>query len=130
MTAAQLGEALDKQHGVKWDRFTVASLENGKRQNVTVDELFALAAVFEISPIFLATGDDPDEELTKVKSLLWRAAGLLAAARQGRGLLDEIEASEMFTGDELTQLQSLRSAAEAGVFEELRRHADEKHGRA
>jgi transcriptional regulator with XRE-family HTH domain len=49
LTAAQLGEKV-AAHGPPWDRFTVAALENGKRKNVTVDEVFALAYVFGVSP--------------------------------------------------------------------------------
>lgn len=48
-TAAELGAALT-EHGPKWDRFTVANLENGKRQNVTVNELLALALVLDVAP--------------------------------------------------------------------------------
>jgi transcriptional regulator with XRE-family HTH domain len=51
-TAADLGTALHK-HGVQWDRFTVASLENGKRQNVTVKELLALALALDVAPVNL-----------------------------------------------------------------------------
>jgi transcriptional regulator with XRE-family HTH domain len=51
-SAAQLGEALQKR-GARWDRFTVASLENGKRQNITVQELFALALVLDVAPVNL-----------------------------------------------------------------------------
>lgn len=49
-SAAQLGEALHK-HGVRWDRFAVASLENGKRQNVTVQELYALSIALNVAPV-------------------------------------------------------------------------------
>lgn len=51
-TAAQLGAEL-APHGVRWDRFTVANLENGKRQNVTVNELFALALALDVAPVNL-----------------------------------------------------------------------------
>lgn len=51
-TAAQLGERLAEQ-GVKWDRFTVAGLESGKRQNVSVVEFLALAEVLAVAPVHL-----------------------------------------------------------------------------
>ncbi|MGW7195991.1 helix-turn-helix domain-containing protein [Streptomyces chryseus] len=51
-TAAELGERLAKQ-GVRWDRFTVAGLESGKRQNVSVSELLALALVLDVAPVNL-----------------------------------------------------------------------------
>ncbi|MFE6287679.1 helix-turn-helix transcriptional regulator [Streptomyces sp. NPDC057877] len=52
-TAADLGKELHTKHELKWDRFTVANLENGKRQNVTVIELFALASVLDVAPVNL-----------------------------------------------------------------------------
>jgi transcriptional regulator with XRE-family HTH domain len=51
-TAADLGAALTRR-GIKWDRFTVAGLESGKRQNVTVSELLALALVLDVAPVNL-----------------------------------------------------------------------------
>jgi len=63
-TAAELGAELTKR-GVPWDRFTVASLEKGKRKNVTVDELIALASALRVSPLtlLLPWPDDPDVEV-------------------------------------------------------------------
>jgi transcriptional regulator with XRE-family HTH domain len=78
-TAAQLGDALT-EHGVKWDRFTVASLENGKRQNVTVKELLALAFVLDVPPdllLFLPdrVGEDRNalQVTPTVVTSMWRA---------------------------------------------------------
>ncbi|WP_327401978.1 helix-turn-helix domain-containing protein [Streptomyces sp. NBC_01288] len=51
-TAAQLGKELGK-HGVRWDRFAVANLETGKRKNVTVTELMALALALDVAPTHL-----------------------------------------------------------------------------
>lgn len=51
-TAADLGERLATR-GVKWDRFTVANLESGKRQNVNVVELLALADALATAPVNL-----------------------------------------------------------------------------
>ncbi|MFC8415707.1 helix-turn-helix transcriptional regulator [Streptomyces coelicoflavus] len=51
-SAEDLGNAL-KDEGVKWDRFTVANLEKGKRQNVTVVELLALAKVLDVALVNL-----------------------------------------------------------------------------
>lgn len=53
MTRQELGERLTERTGVDWNRFTVSSLENGKRQNVTVVELLALARVLDVAPINL-----------------------------------------------------------------------------
>lgn len=67
-TAAQLGKALEK-HDIRWDRFTVANLENGKRQNVTVQELFALALVLDVSPTNLIVPlDDRMYEVTPTRA--------------------------------------------------------------
>ncbi|MEU3945433.1 helix-turn-helix domain-containing protein [Streptomyces sp. NPDC029526] len=59
-TAADLGIRLSER-GMKWDRFTVANLENGRRQNVTVVELLALAAVLDVAPVNLLVplGSEP-----------------------------------------------------------------------
>ncbi|MFC9089974.1 helix-turn-helix domain-containing protein [Nocardiopsis dassonvillei] len=47
--AAKMTEA-----GVPWDRGILANLENGRRRNVSVTELFALAYVLDVSPLHLA----------------------------------------------------------------------------
>lgn len=52
LTAKELGDRLTGM-GVPWDRFTVAALEKGKRQNVTVVELLALARALDVSPLHL-----------------------------------------------------------------------------
>lgn len=43
--------------GVRWDRFNVTHLEIGRRQNVTVDELLALACVLGVSPMEIIKED-------------------------------------------------------------------------
>lgn len=53
LTAAEVGRRMKEDHGVRWDRFTVANLESGKRQNVTVVELLALARVLDVAPLHL-----------------------------------------------------------------------------
>lgn len=59
-SAEELGKAL-KAESVKWDRFTVANLESGKRQNVTVVELLALAKVLDVAVVHLLVpvNDEP-----------------------------------------------------------------------
>lgn len=67
-TAAHLGTVLGK-HGISWDRFTVANLESGKRQNVTVQELFALALALDVSPTnLLVPLDDRAYQLTPTRT--------------------------------------------------------------
>lgn len=51
-SATRLGEELNK-YGVSWDRYVVNSLENGKRQNVTVGELYGLALALDVAPVHL-----------------------------------------------------------------------------
>jgi transcriptional regulator with XRE-family HTH domain len=57
--AAKMTEA-----GIPWDRTIVANLENGRRRNVSVAELAALAYVLDVAPVHLLVppeleGDDP-----------------------------------------------------------------------
>ncbi|MFJ9858891.1 helix-turn-helix transcriptional regulator [Streptomyces albogriseolus] len=52
MTAAEVGRRMTVQ-GLKWDRFTVANLESGKRQSITITEWLALARVLDVSPLHL-----------------------------------------------------------------------------
>lgn len=51
-SASQLAERLAAV-GLPWDRFTVQNLENGRRQNVTLDESLALAFVLDVAPVHL-----------------------------------------------------------------------------
>lgn len=52
MTAQQLADKL-RESGVPWDRATVTKLETGRRQNVTVGEMFALARALDVAPVHL-----------------------------------------------------------------------------
>jgi transcriptional regulator with XRE-family HTH domain len=51
-TGAELGERMTKL-GVRWDRSIVANVEAGRRKAFTVDELMALAIVFDVAPVHL-----------------------------------------------------------------------------
>lgn len=57
MTAQDLADGL-KAEGVHWERATVAKLENGIRENVTVGELLALSVVLGIAPVYLLLPED------------------------------------------------------------------------
>ncbi|MFB6775569.1 helix-turn-helix transcriptional regulator [Streptomyces sp. NPDC056337] len=59
LTAAQLAERLAEQ-GVPWERSTVAKLENGKRQNLTLTEWLALSVVLNVGPVHLLLPIDDD----------------------------------------------------------------------
>lgn len=52
LTAQELADKLAEQ-GVPWERSTVAKLENGNRQNITLTEWLALAVVLNVAPIHL-----------------------------------------------------------------------------
>ncbi|MFD8225162.1 helix-turn-helix domain-containing protein [Streptomyces massasporeus] len=62
LTAQALADKLSEQ-GVPWERSTVAKLENGKRQNLTLTEWLALAAVLNVAPIHLLVPLDEKAEL-------------------------------------------------------------------
>ncbi|WP_108986970.1 helix-turn-helix domain-containing protein [Streptomyces coelicoflavus] len=51
-TAAELGARL-KPYGLRWDRSIVANFEAGRRRTVSVNELLALALVFDVAPVNL-----------------------------------------------------------------------------
>ncbi|MFI1951986.1 helix-turn-helix domain-containing protein [Streptomyces xinghaiensis] len=57
LTAEQLADRLTEQ-GVPWQRSTVAKLENGSRENVTIAEWLALAYVLDVAPIHLLVPTD------------------------------------------------------------------------
>jgi transcriptional regulator with XRE-family HTH domain len=52
MTAAKLAAEMTRV-GIPWDRGTVAKLETGRRANVSVAELLALAYVLAVAPVHL-----------------------------------------------------------------------------
>lgn len=47
-----LATAMNGQ-GIPWNRTTVAKLETGRRESITVQELLALARVLEVPPVWL-----------------------------------------------------------------------------
>ncbi|WP_128817420.1 helix-turn-helix transcriptional regulator [Streptomyces sp. S063] len=65
MTAQQLADGL-KDQDLEWDRQTVTKLETGRRQNVSVVELLALARVLDVAPIHLLVplADDRPYQVT------------------------------------------------------------------
>lgn len=67
-TQEQLAEAVSAI-GVKMDRTVVAKIETRKR-NVTIDDLFALAAALEVSPVALLLPFDADAEIALAPGLV------------------------------------------------------------
>ena len=60
LTAAQLAEQMT-QVGVAWDRGVVTKLETGRRENVSVAELLALAYVLKVAPVHLLVPLDDEQ---------------------------------------------------------------------
>jgi transcriptional regulator with XRE-family HTH domain len=52
--------------GIPWDRSIVANLENGRRSVVSVDEMLALAYIFDIAPVHLLVPIDASDNLEPV----------------------------------------------------------------
>jgi transcriptional regulator with XRE-family HTH domain len=76
-TAEQLAEAMTAQ-GIPWQRSIVANLENGRRDAVSVDELFALALVLGVTPAALLVDIEaessqvtPSVDVLPAELLLW-----------------------------------------------------------
>ncbi|WP_158289940.1 helix-turn-helix domain-containing protein [Micromonospora sp. S4605] len=66
LTAEQLAARMREQ-GVPFDKTVVANLETGRRRFVTVQELFALAEVFDVFPVhLLVPPDSPDDDSYQV----------------------------------------------------------------
>lgn len=77
LTAEQLAEAMTAV-GIPWQRSIVANLENGRRDAVSVGELFALALVLDVTPSALLVDLDnpsaevtPDLTVTPLDLLMW-----------------------------------------------------------
>lgn len=57
-TAQRLADEMTTA-GIDWNRGVVTKLETGRRENITVDELVALAALFGVSPMELIGAEEP-----------------------------------------------------------------------
>ena len=120
---------------------------------MTVDELFAFAEVLGTTPMALATDRDPTEELDEAQaqvkqlkgrletaqSLLYEATSVVAicegnpdtlAPGAANALVNRVQTSGILTESQEGMISSVRSAMQAGIYQKLRQHADEKHGRA
>ncbi|MEV8554824.1 helix-turn-helix transcriptional regulator [Streptomyces glaucescens] len=60
LTADDLAKSLAAK-GVDWQRSTVAKLENGNRQNITLTEWLALASVLNVAPVHLLLPLDSEQ---------------------------------------------------------------------
>jgi transcriptional regulator with XRE-family HTH domain len=59
MTSFQLADALHAD-GLRWDRSILANLESGRRRDVSVNELLALARCLGVAPVHLIVPIDAD----------------------------------------------------------------------
>lgn len=82
MSASRLAEEMTRV-GVPWDRGTVAKLETGRRANVSVAELLALADVLNIAPVHLLIPLD-DEQPYQVTPTRVEPAGIVRDWIRGR----------------------------------------------
>ena len=81
MSQTALGERMTER-GSPWSRTSVAKLETGKRSGITVQELLALAQVFDVPPPLLLADPKtglpvpvtPDREVAAWPALLWLLA--------------------------------------------------------
>lgn len=84
MTAAELAVAMTAA-GIPWERSTVAKLETGRRQAVTIDEAVALVQVLDVTMAELlgVTGAkfEPDE-LARLDAQMRNLEAALRAARR------------------------------------------------
>jgi len=82
--------------GVSWDRYIVSNLERGRRANMTVDELLALAEVLGVShtallPDALGGEDDPLPGTSRAIDVLARFNEGFAASIHSQSRLDWLE---------------------------------------
>ncbi len=88
-SAARLAEEMTNV-GVPWKREIVANLESGRRDRLDVDELLALAAVFQVPPVALlidptsaTTAVTPTLEMPTSHVLLWMLGELPLQVESG-----------------------------------------------
>ena len=64
-TTADLAAAMQAEGFAHWSTSTVANIENGRRANVSTDELLGLALVYGVAPInLLVPIDEPEMAIT------------------------------------------------------------------
>lgn len=51
-----------RAHGIPWNRGVVAKLENGRREQITVDELLALCRVLDVALVHLLVPVDDEDQ--------------------------------------------------------------------
>ncbi|QIJ62219.1 helix-turn-helix transcriptional regulator [Streptomyces sp. JB150] len=94
-TAQQLAEALQAQ-GIAWQRTTVVKLENGTRENVTLNEVLALAYVLGVAPVHLMVDPDTASPYPVTAQVSAPAAAVRSWVR-GFKPLDDIDPRTFYT---------------------------------
>lgn len=94
--------------GVPWSRSVVANVESGRRPDVTVDELFAVAQALRVSPVALML---PDEEtaVAVTPTMHVDAAEVLGALTGG----GEVSGLPRWTDRVIAQWRALERVQEA-----------------
>ena len=96
LTGTQLAERMTKA-GLKWDRATVAKLETGRRQSLTLEEVLALAAVLNVAPVHLLIPLDSDQEPYPVTATTAASARIVREWIRGRYALPGADRREYFS---------------------------------
>ncbi len=120
LTAAQLAAAMTRA-GIKWDRSTVAKLETGRRENVSVAELLALAYVLEVAPVHLLVPLD-DDQLYQVTPGRVEPARSVRRWVRGAVPLDGTDPRAFWSevpADEWDWYEAMRQTGEAGEVQTL-----------
>ena len=96
MTAAKLAAEMTRV-GIGWDRNTVTKLETGRRANVSVGELFALASVLDVAPVHLLVPFDDDAQPYQVTPTQVDAAGFVRDWIRGDWYLADTDLRNFFS---------------------------------
>jgi transcriptional regulator with XRE-family HTH domain len=83
--------------GIRWDRSIVANLESGRRGQLSVDELLALAAALNVAPVHLLVApEDYDAPYEVTPEVTYSASGVRAWIRGIHPLGDDGDPREFF----------------------------------
>jgi transcriptional regulator with XRE-family HTH domain len=96
LTGTKLAEGMTKA-GLKWDRATVAKLETGRRQSLTLEEVLALAAVLNVAPVHLLIPVDSDQEPYPVTSATSVPSGVVREWIRGKSPLPGSDRRDYFS---------------------------------
>jgi transcriptional regulator with XRE-family HTH domain len=96
MTAAKLAAEMTRV-GIGWDRNTVTKLETGRRANVSVAELLALASVLDVAPVHLLVPFDDDGQPYQVTPTQVEAAGFVRDWIRGDWYLEDTDLRNFFS---------------------------------